>query len=146
MVQGLSKPWLEGGEPKKGRAPAVLVARRMSSSAAAASAIVQRVLNHDGALLDAIQLSIKPARPSRATVAAAVAMARDSRLVPMALGLNGGSQTRASNLKDHILRKRLVVPIASSTTAASTAAFTVASSIATASSTAVASSTDWPVY
>ena len=93
---------------------------------AAASAHVQRVLDSDGQLLDAIQLRLKPARPSRVMVAAAVAMGRDDTLVPMALGLNGGSQTRATQLKDRIVHEGLLaLPLPGSITSTAMATPTI---------------------
>lgn len=93
----------------------------MCSSAAAASVLVQRVLESDGQLIDTIQLRVKQSRPSRGMIAAAIAMARDAALVPMALGLNSGSQTRAVDLKIHILCEGLL----SSTAGSSASGITV---------------------
>ena len=55
-------------------------------------------------------------------VAAAVSMARDDALVPMALGLNGRSQTRATQLMDRIVYEGLLaLPLPGSITSTAAA-------------------------
>ena len=66
-------------------------------------------------LLDWLERRLKPARgsaPKRATIAAAVALARDKRLAPLHLGLMGGAGTHATQLRDRILLEDLLTAAA----------------------------------